>query len=108
MTTVIVAAVTLVLSAILTWIVSSAYQKKVTEGKIGSAEERARKIIDEALKTAEETKREKLLEVKEEALKTRNELEKEVRDRRNEVQRTERRIQQKEETINHLPFNQWR
>ncbi|SFU37677.1 ribonuclease Y [Butyrivibrio sp. M55] len=99
MTTVIVAAVTLVLSAILTWIVSSAYQKKVTEGKIGSAEERARKIIDEALKTAEETKREKLLEVKEEALKTRNELEKEVRDRRNEVQRTERRIQQKEENV---------
>ena len=99
MTTVIVAAVTLVLSAILTWIISSAYQKKVTEGKIGSAEERARKIIDEALKTAEETKREKLLEVKEEALKTRNELEKEVRDRRNEVQRTERRIQQKEENV---------
>ncbi|MBQ2609101.1 MAG: ribonuclease Y [Butyrivibrio sp.] len=99
MTTVIVAAVTLVLSAILTWIVSSAYQKKVTEEKIGSAEERARKIIDEALKTAEETKREKLLEVKEEALKTRNELEKEVRDRRNEVQRTERRIQQKEENV---------
>ena len=99
MTTVIVAAVTLVLSAILTWIVSSAYQQKVTEEKIGSAEERARKIIDEALKTAEETKREKLLEVKEEALKTRNELEKEVRDRRNEVQRTERRIQQKEENV---------
>ena len=99
MTTVIVAAVTLVLSAILTWIISSAYQKKVTEGKIGSAEERARTIIDEALKTAEETKREKLLEVKEEALKTRNELEKEVRDRRNEVQRTERRIQQKEENV---------
>ena len=99
MTTVIVAAVTLVLTAILTWIISSAYQKKVTEGKIGTAEERARKIIDEALKTAEETKREKLLEVKEEALKTRNELEKEVRDRRNEVQRTERRIQQKEENV---------
>ena len=99
MTTVIVAAVTLVLSAIFTWIISSAYQKKVTEGKIGSAEERARKIIDEALKTDEETKREKLLEVKEEALKTRNELEKEVRDRRNEVQRTERRIQQKEENV---------
>ncbi len=96
---VITAVVTLVLSAILTWILATGYHKKVTEGKIGSAEERARKIIDEALKTAEETKREKLLEVKEEALKTRNDLEKEVRDRRNEVQRTERRIQQKEENV---------
>ncbi|RKM62730.1 ribonuclease Y [Butyrivibrio sp. XB500-5] len=96
---VITAVVTLVLSAILTWFLATGYHKKVTEGKIGSAEERARKIIDEALKTAEETKREKLLEVKEEALKTRNDLEKEVRDRRNEVQRTERRIQQKEENV---------
>ena len=96
---VITAVVTLVLSAIFTWFISKAYQKKVTEGKIGTAEERARKIIDEALKTAEETKREKLLEVKEEALKTRNDLEKEVRDRRNEVQRSERRIQQKEENV---------
>ena len=50
MTTVIVAAVTLVLSAILTWIVSSAYQKKVTEGKIGSAEERARGLDHGLLK----------------------------------------------------------
>ncbi len=99
MTTVIVAAVTLVLSVVVTLIFSNLHYKKVNEGKIGSAEERARKIIDEALKTAEETKREKLLEVKEEALKTRNDLEKEVKDRRNEVQRSERRVQQKEENV---------
>ncbi len=99
MTTVIVAAVTLVLSVVLTLFFSSLRNKKINEGKIGSAEERARKIIDEALKTAEETKREKLLEVKEEALKTRNDLEKEVKDRRNEVQRSERRVQQKEENV---------
>jgi ribonuclease Y len=97
--TVIAVVVTLLLSVACTWFLSTAYQKKVTEGKIGSAEERARKIIDEALKTAEDTKREKLLEVKEEALKTRNDLEKEVKDRRNEVQRSERRVQQKEENV---------
>ncbi|SFC36013.1 ribonuclease Y [Butyrivibrio sp. YAB3001] len=90
---------TLVISVLVTWFLANSYHKKVTEGKIGSAEERARKIIDEALKTAEETKREKLLEAKEEALKTRNDLEKEVKDRRNEVQRSERRVQQKEENV---------
>ncbi len=90
---------TLVITALVTWILAGNYHKKVTDGKIGSAEERARKIIDEALKTAEDTKREKLLEVKEESLKTRNDLEKEVKDRRNEVQRAERRVQQKEENV---------
>ncbi len=99
MTYVIIAAVTLVITALVTWFVASNYHKKVSDGKIGSAEERARKIIDEALKSAEDTKREKLLEVKEESLKTRNELEKEIKDRRNEIQRTERRIQQKEENV---------
>ena len=90
---------TLVITALVTWVLASNYHKKVSDGKIGSAEERARKIIDEALKTAEDTKREKLLEVKEESLKTRNDLEKEVKDRRNELQRAERRIQQKEENV---------
>ena len=90
---------TLVVTALVTWFLASNYHKKVSDGKIGSAEERARKIIDEALKTAEDTKREKLLEVKEESLKTRNDLEKEVKDRRNELQRAERRIQQKEENV---------
>ena len=100
MASIIIAVVaTLVISVLVTWVLSNSYHKKVTEGKIGSAEERARKIIDEALKNAEETKREKLLEAKEEALKTRNELEKEVKDRRNEVQRSERRVQQKEENV---------
>ena len=100
MTGVIIAVVaTLVISVLVTWFLATSYHKKVTEGKIGSAEERARKIIDEALKTAEDTKREKLLEAKEEAMKTRNDLEKEVKDRRNEIQRSERRVQQKEENV---------
>ena len=90
---------TLVVSVVVSVLATKSYHKKVAEQKVGSAEEKARKIIDDALKNAEETKREKLLEVKEESLKTRNELEKEVRDRRSEVQRSERRVQQKEESL---------
>ena len=80
MTTVIAVVATLVITALITWILASNYHKKVSDDKIGSADERARKIIDNALKEAEDTKREKLLEAKEEALKTRNDLEKEVKD----------------------------
>ena len=99
MTTVIAVVATLVITALVTWFLATTHFKNVSEAKVGSAEERARKIIDEALKKAEDTKREKLLEAKEEALKTRNDLEKEVKDRRNEMQRSERRIQQKEENV---------
>ena len=99
MTTVIAVVATLVITALITWFLATTHFKNVSDAKIGSSEERARKIIDEALKNAEDTKREKLLEAKEEALKTRNDLEKEVKDRRNEMQRSERRIQQKEENV---------
>ena len=98
-TTVIAVVATLVISVACTVFGMNAYQKSKNAGKISNAEEQARQIIDDALKSAEDTKREKLLEAKEESLKTKNELEKEVRDRRNEVQRAERRIQQKEETL---------
>ena len=74
------------------------HNKKVEE-QIGSAEAKAREIIDEALKTAETKKREGLLEVKEESIRTKNELDKEIKERRSEVQRFERRVQQKEENI---------
>jgi ribonuclease Y len=83
-----------------------AHQRKAANTKIGDAEGRARKIIDDALESAKETKREAeekkreaLLEVKEESIKAKNDLEKEIRERRAEVQRSERRIQQKEENI---------
>ena len=69
------------------------------ETKIGNAEEKARKIIDDALKDAEEKKRESLIEVKEETIKAKNELDRELKERRNEISRSERRIQQKEENI---------
>lgn len=78
---------------------ANSYQKKKLKSTVGSAEEQARGIIDEALKTAEEKKREGLLEVKEESIKAKNDLDKEIKERRAEIQRNERRIQQKEENI---------
>lgn len=73
--------------------------KKNIETTIGNAEDKAREIIDEALKTAEAKKREGLLEVKEESIRNKNELDKEIKERRAEAQRYERRVQQKEESV---------
>ena len=73
---------------------TNAYRKNVSEKKIGNAEEKAREIIDEALKTAETKKREASLEIKEESIRTKNELDKEIKERRADVQRQERRLQQ--------------
>ncbi len=92
-------AATLVITAILTWLIAIAYRKKVYEAKIGSADEKAREIIDEALKTAETKKREALLEAKEESLKAKNEFERETKERRAELQRYEKRVLTKEETL---------
>ena len=79
------------------------YRRKVAEMKINSAEEEAKRIIEsaksKAVKDAENTKKEKLLEAKEEIHKERNELDKVIKDRRNELQRQERRVQQKEDAI---------
>ena len=91
--------ITLVVAVPITYFVSISNHKKTVEAKIGSAEERARKIIDDALKTAETKKREALLEVKEESLKTKNDLEKETRERRSELQRYEKRVLSKEEAV---------
>ena len=99
MTAVISVVVALIIAIPVTSIVTSSYQKKAAAKTIGTAEDKAREIIDEALKTAESKKREGLLEVKEESIRTKNELDKEIKERRAEVQRYERRIQQKEENI---------
>lgn len=90
---------TLVIVAPITWIICSKSIKKSNDEKIGNANERARKIIDDALKAAEASKKEALLEVKEESLKSKNELEKETKERRAELQKYERRIQSKEESL---------
>ncbi|MEG0368683.1 MAG: ribonuclease Y [Hungatella sp.] len=91
--------VTMIIVAPITWMLASAYRKNAYESKIGSAEEKSREIIDEALKTAETKKREALLEAKEESLKTKNELDKETKERRAELQRYERRVLNKEENL---------
>ena len=75
------------------------YRKKVAEKQIGSAEEEARRIINEAIKGREKKKREMLLEAKEEIHKSRSEYEQEVKERRAEVSKQERRLQQKEEAL---------
>ena len=77
---------TLVIVAPITWFISSNAINKRNDATIGNANEKAREIIDEALKTAETKKKEALLEVKEESLKTKNELEKETKERRASVQ----------------------
>ncbi len=75
------------------------YQNRLNDAKIGNAEEKAREIIDEALKTAENKKREALLEAKEENLKVKNDLDQEVKERRAEIQEYEKRVLSKEETL---------
>ncbi len=96
---IVIVLVLFVIVVLLVWKIATAYRIKVVEAKIGSAEEKAREIIDEAIKTAETKKREALLEAKEESLKTKNELEKEAKERRAEVQRYEKRVLSKEETL---------
>ena len=80
-------------------ILGGLYRKKVSEREIGSAEEKAKQIINDAYKSAESKRRETLLEAKEEIHKSRTEYEREVKERRAELQKQERRLQQKEETL---------
>ena len=92
-------AITLLIAVPVTFSVAVSNKAKKAAETIGTAEEKARNIIDEALKTAETKKREALLEAKEESLKTKNELEKETRERRNELQKYEKRVLAKEESV---------
>ena len=75
------------------------YRKRVSEREISSAEEEAKRIINDSIKSSESKKREALLEAKEEIHKNRSEYEREVRERRTELQKQERRLQQKEENL---------
>ena len=75
------------------------YRKKIAEAEIGSAEEQAKKILNDAIKASEAKKKEALIEAKEEILKTRAEADKEIKERRNEVQKMEKRNMQKEEHL---------
>ncbi|MCL2569323.1 MAG: ribonuclease Y [Oscillospiraceae bacterium] len=88
-----------VIFAVIGMVVGINYRKRVSEREISSAEDEARRIINESIKSAESKKREALLEAKEEILRNRTEYEKEIKDRRSEVQKQEQRLQQKEENL---------
>ena len=88
-----------VVAAIAFFFVGVTYRKKVAEREIGSAEDEATRIINEAIRSGESKKKELLLEAKDEIHKSRTEHEKEVKERRSELTKQERRLQQKEETL---------
>ncbi|EDR46929.1 ribonuclease Y [Dorea formicigenerans] len=94
-----VAVVLIIVSAVISHFVTVSNLKKNAESKIGNAENKAREIIDDAVKTAEAKKKESLLEIKEESIKNKNELERESKERRSELQRYEKRVLSKEEAL---------
>lgn len=91
--------IAVVVAVVITYYVTVNNLKKDADSKIGNAENKAREIIDDALKNAEAKKKETLLEIKEESIKTKNELEKETKERRAELQRYEKRVLSKEEAL---------
>jgi len=97
--------IAVVVTAVICFPLGISYRKKVSEKEISSAEEEARRIINEAIKSSENKKREALVEAKEEILRARSEYEKEEKSRRADLQKQERRLQQKEENIDRKTEN---
>ena len=95
----IVVILALIIALPITYKVAINNKTKADAAKIGTAEEKARSIIDDAIKTAETKKRESLLEVKEQSLAAKNEVDREIKDRRAEISKQERRIQSKEDAL---------
>lgn len=96
---IVITAVSVVVALAVGIAVGIIYRKKVAESTIGSAQQEAAKIVNEAVAKAESVKKEAVLEAKDEIHRSRTELEKEIRERRSEVQRQERRLVQKEESL---------
>ena len=96
---IIIALLCAVISGVIAFLAGVNHRKKIAEFTIGSAEQEAKRIVSDAIKTAEAKKKEAVLEGKDEIHRQRAEAEKELNERRKEVQRQERRIQQKEETL---------
>lgn len=88
-----------VVLAVVGFCVGMSYRKKSDSAAVGSAKEEAKRILNDAMKTAETKKKEMLVEAKDEVLRLRQENDKEIRERRSEVQRQENRLQQKEENL---------
>ena len=81
------------------FVAGSTYRRKTAEAKIGSAEEEAMRIVNEAIKTAEQKRKEAIVEAKDEAFRLKSEADKEIKERRADISRQERRVDQKDETL---------
>ncbi len=91
--------VAFVIAAIIFFFLGVQYRKRTAEAALGSAEEEAKRLISDAIKSAESKKKEAIVEAKDEIYKLKQDNEKEMKERRSEVTRLERRIQQKEESV---------
>ncbi|MBO5019977.1 MAG: DUF3552 domain-containing protein, partial [Clostridia bacterium] len=101
----IIGGIVALICAVVGFLSGSIYRRKSAEATIGSAEDEARRILNDAMKNAEQKKKEALLEAKDEIHQLRQETEKDLRERRSEVQRQEHRIQQKEESLDRKTDN---
>ena len=107
---VIAAAIALVLVAgVVAFFLGVKYRMKVAEAELGSAEEEAKRLISDAIKTAESKKKESLVEAKDEIYRMKSEADRELKERRSEVQRQEHRLQQKEGSTENLQddYKKW-
>jgi len=94
------------ISAIVFLFVGYTLRKRTAESKIESAEKEAQRILDNANKEAENARKEEIVKAKEEIIKARNELEDEIRERRSDVSRQEKRLIQKEESLDKKIYDQ--
>ena len=95
----VIAVLALLIAVPVTWKMAIAKKTREDAERIGSAEDKARSIIDDAIKAAESKKRESLIEIKEQSLAAKNEVDKEIKDRRAEISKQEKRIQSKEDAL---------
>ena len=98
LTVVVVIVVAIVVGAA-AFFMGSSYRRKTAEAKIGSAEEEAKRLVNDAIKTAEQKRKEAVIEAKDEVFRLRAEADKEIKERRGEMTRQERRLDQKEEAL---------
>ena len=97
--TIVVAVVAAVVCGVVCFFAGSAHRRKTAEAKLGSAEDEAKRIVNDAIKAAEQKRKETVIEAKDEALRMKTEADKEIKERRGELSRQERRLDQKEEAL---------
>ncbi len=95
----IVVAIVGILATIVSFRAGAVYRRRTAESALGSAEEEAKKIVNDAIKNAEQKLKAASVEAKDQAYQLRHDAEKEIKERRSELNRQERRIEQKEEAV---------